>query len=241
MHRGGVLGEDVGVVPGVVPDHDGVAGGGRRGSRRYAARPAAARMTTDPVHPVRARAERAAQAGGAELQAAVGTGPRGRRPPPPSGSLLARRRPGPSSSRAGVLVRVLGGPGAGPVEQLGRGPSCRCRSGRGRAARNASVAQRAADVRRLGLVARRRRRPGRRTARRRPAGGSPAPGPARGPTSRGCWPRRRRAPRSRGRARSGRPRTSAPRRRARARWTAPRRLSGCGRKLPIRAATASMP
>ena len=67
-HLGGVAGEDVAAVPGVVADHHGAA---RRPCslqvRRQAGRGA---DHDDPVHPVRTRAERAAQPRGAELQGA---------------------------------------------------------------------------------------------------------------------------------------------------------------------------
>ena len=93
-HLGGVAGEDVGVVAGVVPDHDGRAG---RGAVVLEVRRQAGGRAghDDAVHPVGAGAERAAQAGGAELQ----------RPGEPVGELVARR---PAAMSASSSARVTG-------------------------------------------------------------------------------------------------------------------------------------
>ena len=69
-HLGGVAGEDVGVVPGVVADHHGAAGW-RAVVREVRRQPGRGAEHHDPVHPVRPRAERTAQPGGAELERAV--------------------------------------------------------------------------------------------------------------------------------------------------------------------------
>ena len=69
-HLRGVAGEDVGVVPGVVPDHHG--GAGRSADVREVRREAGGRPgDDDAVHPVGAGAEGAPEAGRAELQRPV--------------------------------------------------------------------------------------------------------------------------------------------------------------------------
>ena len=70
-HVGGVAGEDVGVVAGVVADHDRGVRGRPPWSLRYAASPAAARITTTRFIRLEPAPELAAQTGGAELQGAV--------------------------------------------------------------------------------------------------------------------------------------------------------------------------
>ena len=111
-HLGGVAGEDVGVVAGVVPDHDGgvaggavVAGGTPRGRPRRG-------CTTTRFIRFGAGAERAAQAGGAELQRAVEAVGE-------VGGVAAGLHVGDDLLElgAGLLVGVLGGPGPGPLEQ----------------------------------------------------------------------------------------------------------------------------
>ena len=82
-------------------------------SRRYAARPGRRARDHDPVHPVGPGAERAAQAGGAELEGAgEAVGEVG---------LLAPLGGGDEGLElgAGLLVGVLGCPGAGRLEQGG--------------------------------------------------------------------------------------------------------------------------
>ena len=110
-HLGGVGGEDVGVVAGVVADDDGAAGGGAGVAevRRQAGRRA---EHHDAVHPVGAGAEGAAESGGAELQRAgeaVGQVVVG-------GTALDRRDDRLELSPRRVVGVVLG-PGAGPGEQ----------------------------------------------------------------------------------------------------------------------------
>ncbi len=119
-HRGGVLGEDVRAVPGVVPDHDGAAGVPLLDEVRREA--GGCPDHHDPVHPVGAGADLPAQAGGAELEPPVeGVGElRGRTGPgrgvrPGLGGHLAEEV---LELGAGVRVGVLGGPGAGAFEQL---------------------------------------------------------------------------------------------------------------------------
>ncbi len=112
-HLGGVLGEDVAVVPGVVPDHD-TAGGSLLPQVR--GQPGRGPHHHDPVHPVRPGAEGAAKPGGAELQGAV----------EPVGEVrhvsLVRGvlQPGDELLElgAGPVVGVLGGPVAGATEQV---------------------------------------------------------------------------------------------------------------------------
>jgi hypothetical protein len=103
-------------VAGVVPDHDAVAG--PRAVRQQVRRQAGRRAGDhDPVHPHRAGAQRAAQPGGAELEGAG----------EPVGQLDGRGAAGIGVGGrdqllelgAGAVVRVLGGPGAGAVQQLG--------------------------------------------------------------------------------------------------------------------------
>ena len=110
-HLGGVAGEDVGVVAGVVPDHDGALTGSAvvPQVRREAGGGA---QHHDPVHPVGPGAQGAPQTGGAELQRAV-------EPVREVGGVGARLDPGDDLLElgAGLLVGVLGGPGAGAVEQ----------------------------------------------------------------------------------------------------------------------------
>ena len=107
----GVAGEDVGVVAGVETDHDGPAlVAGVAEVRRQAGRRA---RDHDPVHPVGPGAERAAQAGGAELEGAgEAVGEVGLLAPLGGGD--ERLQLG-----AGLLVGVLGCPGAGRLEQGG--------------------------------------------------------------------------------------------------------------------------
>ena len=76
-HLGGVAGEDVGVVAGVVPDHDGVVPSSAVEAGRgpvvdeVRRQPGRSAHHHHPVHPVGACAERTAQTGRAELERAV--------------------------------------------------------------------------------------------------------------------------------------------------------------------------
>ena len=112
-HLGGVAGEDVGVVAGVVPDHDGAALAAPW-SMRYAASPAAARSTTT-------RFIRFGPAPSAPRSPAV-----------PNSSVPSNRSARSAGSAAvrdvgddrvqlgpGLLVRVLRGPRTGAFEQGG--------------------------------------------------------------------------------------------------------------------------
>ena len=111
-HLGGVAGEDVGVVAGVVPDHDGVAGLG-----------AVLDGGTPPGRPPRAARRRGSSGWGRRRAHRAGrrcrtrgsrrTGRRARRSSPLSISA--------SSSALRHRVGVLGRPGAGAVEQVGVG------------------------------------------------------------------------------------------------------------------------
>jgi hypothetical protein len=120
-HLGGVLGEHVGVVPCVVPDHDGAARG-RPLVAEVRRQPGRGPDHHDPVHPVRPGAERAAESRGAELERAaepvaqLGDGIR-RSAVLDTGDELAQLRPR-------LLVGVLGEPGACAGEEdvdVGRG------------------------------------------------------------------------------------------------------------------------
>ena len=109
-HLGGVAGEVVGAVPGVEADDHPAAGvAGVAQVRREAGRGPG---DHDPVHPVRAGAERPAQAGRPELQ----------RPVEAVGQVGLLAALGGRDQRlqlgAGHIVGVLGCPGAGQVEQL---------------------------------------------------------------------------------------------------------------------------
>ena len=111
---GGVAGEDVGVVAGVVPDDDGVALGRALVTQvGHQARGGAG--DDDAVHPHRAGAEGAAQPGGAELQ----------RPGEALGQVgsdagVARRQLHQLVQLgAGDRVGVVGGPRPGRLQQVG--------------------------------------------------------------------------------------------------------------------------
>ena len=117
-HLGGVPGEVVAAVPGVLPDDDGAGGAGVLQVRRQAGRGPAHHH---PVHPVRPGRHRPAQARGAELQRAV------------EPVRQVRERLGVAALDgtddllqlgAGGLVGVVGDPGAGLGDEglgVGRG------------------------------------------------------------------------------------------------------------------------
>ncbi len=109
---GGVTGEHVGVVARVVTDHDRVALAGAVVAQ--VRREAGCRAGDhDPVHPVRPRAQGAAQPRRTELESARRTGPRGPRRPSPDGSCSTLRTI--SSSSAEVW-----GSGSSAVHALAR-------------------------------------------------------------------------------------------------------------------------
>ena len=176
-HLGGVAGEHVGLVPGVVADDDRAAAVLEQVRRQ----PRGGPDHDGPVHPVRSGAEPAAQPGGAELEPSVE--PVGQlldlvaRPAAPRARCGCRRRgprrPTPGRARTGRRT---------PVATGLRRSALGCRRA-GVAGLAAGIARRepAAEVGHVGVVGRlvrgRGERPARRTPRRRPAGGSRGPAP----------------------------------------------------------------